>query len=143
MAAVQGSLKEVVLKLMADQQASMAEQQKGNGVEMQKLLMDQEAKYVKMLTDREASEGKMRDDFLLGAAKIEATRKAAEAAADVRAAQPGPDGKPKKRGKRTVRKVSDGVWEMVEEVAAQAAQQNITQRVMKNDDGGMSIEDIG
>jgi hypothetical protein len=142
MAAIQGSLKEVVLKLMAEQQAQTAEQQKGNGEQMIKILMDQEAKFRQLAAQREQTDAKMRDDFLLGAAKIEQARIAAEQAADERAAQPGPDGKPKKRGKRTVRKVSDGVWEMVEEVAAQAAQQNITQRVMKGPDGSMSIEDL-
>jgi hypothetical protein len=143
MKALDASWRELIAKLMAEQQEAITQQQQGNGEQMAKILMEQEAKFQQIIDAREASEAKMRDDFLLGAAKIEATRKAAEEAAAERAAQPGPDGKPKKRGKRTVRKVEDGVWEMVEEVAAQAAQQNVTQRVMKGPDGSMSIEDMG
>jgi hypothetical protein len=102
--------------------------------------MDQEAKFRQLAAQREQTDAKMRDDFLLGAAKIEQARIAAEQAADERAARPGSGSwrsldKPKKPAKRIVRKVSEGVWEMVEEVAAQAAQQAITQNVMKGNDG--------
>ena len=90
MKALDASWKELLAKLMSEQQAALAGQQEGNNDQVQKIIADQEAKFLQMLSDRQTTDQKMRDDFLLGAAKIE---KAAQVQQEAAANKPAPAGR--------------------------------------------------
>ena len=133
MAAIAGSLKETVLKLMADQQNN-------SGVEFERIMKDQETKMFGMLQERELADSKQRNELLLGFSKI---AQAAEAANNKPEMSTGAGGKPRK-GKRSVRKVGDGVWEMVEQLAEEVipAETIPIRRAVKGDDGNINIEEL-